>query len=326
MTEQEKAINDEFSNEFDVIYNNITSNQAPGLDEYEKSVFLNKAQEEVVKSYFSPKANKLMDGFDSSEERQIDFSMLIRSLPYKELSIELSNTEGESDVPTITTMGQLMGYLTKTDSTFSAPLQVIDKIDQNRLEIVPGPHAPGKPITYRVRPFIDGRFDSRDNTVSIGIENDIFMLINEKVEVVRHTGGQDKLTKLVVVPIGYTEYSRLMSKAYKRPIKNQAWRLFDTSDGYRKSEIIIGPNDTISSYTIRYVKRPRAIRLDDFDDVSIGGGREAQCCELDPILFPEIIQRGCELAKAVYTGTLSDQVALGNSSQTEVGSVPRSSN
>ena len=27
--------NQEFSNEFDILYNNVTSNQAPGLDEYE---------------------------------------------------------------------------------------------------------------------------------------------------------------------------------------------------------------------------------------------------------------------------------------------------
>lgn len=33
----------EFSNEFDVHYNSITSNQAPGLDEYEKSVMLTKS-------------------------------------------------------------------------------------------------------------------------------------------------------------------------------------------------------------------------------------------------------------------------------------------
>lgn len=31
---------EEFSNEFDILYNNITSNQAPPLDEYEKSVLL----------------------------------------------------------------------------------------------------------------------------------------------------------------------------------------------------------------------------------------------------------------------------------------------
>ena len=37
--------NQEVSNEFDILYNNVTSNQAPGLDEYEKSVFLTKAQD-----------------------------------------------------------------------------------------------------------------------------------------------------------------------------------------------------------------------------------------------------------------------------------------
>ena len=32
----------EFSTEFDILYNNISSNMAPGLNEYEKSVFLYK--------------------------------------------------------------------------------------------------------------------------------------------------------------------------------------------------------------------------------------------------------------------------------------------
>ena len=34
----------EFSNEFDILYNNIMSNSAPGLNEYEKSIFLTQAQ------------------------------------------------------------------------------------------------------------------------------------------------------------------------------------------------------------------------------------------------------------------------------------------
>ena len=70
---------EEFSNEFDILYNSITSNQAPGLDEYEKSVFLTKAQEEIVLKYFNPKSNRLQEGFDGSEKRQIDFSMIIRT-------------------------------------------------------------------------------------------------------------------------------------------------------------------------------------------------------------------------------------------------------
>lgn len=67
----------EFSDEFDVLYNNITSNQAPGLNEYEKSVFLTKAQTEILKNYFNPKGNKYQEGFDDSAKRQIDFSALV---------------------------------------------------------------------------------------------------------------------------------------------------------------------------------------------------------------------------------------------------------
>lgn len=35
--------NKEMSDQFDLLYNNITSNQAPGLNEFDKSVFLTKA-------------------------------------------------------------------------------------------------------------------------------------------------------------------------------------------------------------------------------------------------------------------------------------------
>lgn len=67
----------EFSSEFDVLYNNIMSNAAPGLDEYEKSVFLTKAQNELLKNYFNPKGNKYQEGFDDNPKRQIDFSSLV---------------------------------------------------------------------------------------------------------------------------------------------------------------------------------------------------------------------------------------------------------
>ena len=40
----------EFSNEFDVYYNSIATNAAPSIDLYEKSVYLTKAQLEIVKN------------------------------------------------------------------------------------------------------------------------------------------------------------------------------------------------------------------------------------------------------------------------------------
>lgn len=68
----------EFENEFMVLYNNIMSNAAPGLDSYEISVFLTKAQEEIVKNYYNSKGNKYGEGLDDSLKRQIDFSSLIK--------------------------------------------------------------------------------------------------------------------------------------------------------------------------------------------------------------------------------------------------------
>lgn len=68
----------EFSNEFDILYNNISSNASPGLNEYEKSVLLSKAQLEIVRNYFNAKGNKYQEGFDDSSKRQIDFSHLIK--------------------------------------------------------------------------------------------------------------------------------------------------------------------------------------------------------------------------------------------------------
>lgn len=78
---------EEFSNEFDILYNNITSNQAPGLDEYEKSVFLTKAQDEILKAYFNPKLNKTQEGFDDTTKRQADFYKLIKSTTFASASL-----------------------------------------------------------------------------------------------------------------------------------------------------------------------------------------------------------------------------------------------
>lgn len=68
----------EFSTEFDVLYNNITSNQAPGLNEYEKSVFLTKAQSQLINEYFNQRTDGVWGGFDGSQRRQYDFSSLIK--------------------------------------------------------------------------------------------------------------------------------------------------------------------------------------------------------------------------------------------------------
>lgn len=56
---------DEWSQEFDLLYNNITSNKAPGIEEYEKSVFLTRAQNSVVIALYR---GSLGDAFEVTEE------------------------------------------------------------------------------------------------------------------------------------------------------------------------------------------------------------------------------------------------------------------
>jgi hypothetical protein len=104
------------------------------------------------------------------------------------------------------------------------------------------------------------------------------MIVNETVSVTRDGSS----VNLIVVPVSYTEYARLMSKPYKRPIKSQAWRIINSS----KADIIIGPNDTFVNYSIRYVKTPEPIILSDLPTgLTISNkGTKSTSCELDPII------------------------------------------
>lgn len=73
----------EFSNEFDILYNNIMSNQAPGLDAYEKSVFLTQAQEDVVKAYYQGSSTGI-GPFENTEAVRRSLAELIEIKGYSQ--------------------------------------------------------------------------------------------------------------------------------------------------------------------------------------------------------------------------------------------------
>lgn len=232
----------EMSDQFDVLYNNITSNQAAGLNEYEKSLFLTKAEKEIVKNYFTAnsKGNNIGQGFDDSAKRQADFSVLMK---------------------------------TGTCTSVGTPTSKID--DRSSVYTYP---------------------------------NDVFIVVNETVKV----GTAYKQ----VIPLRYDEYTRLMSKPYKRPLKNQVWRLMNSgtvndSVATKTVEIIAGPEDVISSYSIRYVRTPSPIIVGNLDGLTIDGiSAVSTNCEIDPILHEDILQRAVELAKVAWTATGQENVQL----------------
>ena len=66
---------EEWSVNFDILYNNISSNQAPGLTEYEKSVFLTQAQEAVILDLYKGTSG---DAFETTEEVTRYLSSLVK--------------------------------------------------------------------------------------------------------------------------------------------------------------------------------------------------------------------------------------------------------
>ena len=236
----------EFSNEFDLLYNNIMSNAAPSINEYEKSVFLTKAQEEIVKNYFNPKGNKYGEGFDDSIKRQSDFSQLISTDIY-----------------------------------------------------------PGGTIT---KLSFGNSIDSR--SIFFTLPLDLLFILNESVLI--NDSGKTVITQ--VVPLRYEEYTRLMNKPYKEPLKHQSWRLLSQHGGNKQTEIIIKSGATLLKYLVRYLKRPEPIILvnltSEYNGATINNRSTAMTCQLDESLHREILNRAVELAKMSYLGDIKGIIEL----------------
>lgn len=237
---------EEMGDVFDVLYNNIMSNAVPGLNEYEKSVFLTKAEYELVKNYFNPQGNKYHEGFDDSAKRRIDFSMLMQT-----------------------------ATLTRSSQQGFNP-----------------------------------------NSVLYSLPLDILVIVNEQV-VLKNGNTVEGIRQ--VIPISYDEYTRLMLRPYKQPLKSQAWELMTGQNSSRTiSELILNNND--KSYTpefrIRYVRKPKPIIISKLTatagSLSIEGVSEKTECELDPAIHQEIVQRAVELAKAAYSSDQSGQAQMQN--------------
>lgn len=294
---------EEMDNMFDVLYNNITSNQAPGLNAYEKSVFLTKGQDEILKNYFNPKSkgNNTQEGFDGSVKRQVDFSMLTTVATTSTTSYSYSLVAGKSDKDGRSVYSKLsvLNFIPKSTYSYT---EAYDS-DGNVLKDTMGNALYIRNEGTDISGFDTPLFDMRENTKSITLPPKLMYAINEMVEVNRN----NKKTLLQVVPVKFDEYSRLMCKPYKRPLKYQAWRLTN-NDVVNKADIVVGPSDTLIKYTIRYVRRPNPIIVSNLDGLTIEGKDTATECELDPILHEEILQRAVELAKIAWTNTGQDNL------------------
>lgn len=292
---------EEMDNMFDVLYNNITSNQAPGLNAYEKSVFLTKGQDEILKNYFNPKSkgNNTQEGFDGSVKRQVDFSMLTTVATTSATSYTYSLVTGKTDKDGKPVYSRTEATAPKSTYSYTEAYDSDGNVLKDEKDHVLYIRNEGTDVSDFGTPL----FDMRENTKSVTLPSKLMYAINEMVEVTRN----DKKILLQVVPVKFDEYSRLMCKPYKRPLKYQAWRLTN-NDVVNKADIVVGPSDTLTKYTIRYVRRPNPIIVSNLDGLTIEGKSTATECELDSILHEEILQRAVELAKVAWTNTGQDNL------------------
>lgn len=304
----------EFNDSFDVLYNNITSNQAPGLDSYEKSVFLTKAQDELVKNYFLKQSNPKQAGFDDNQKRQADFSNLMKTITFTEFNETgaIAAVEGSSlGVNEAKTSGVI--YYKRVSNTSGAGY--LKRTGYRYIETDPGNNTPREEMFYTLMSLGKdgpGKYVSQPNAVCVSLsDNDVFIIVNERVTVTRNGNNN---VQLVAKPISYEEYDRLMQKPFKYPVHYQAWRLM--TDVNKTLDIVVGPTDTVTKYVIRYIKRPKPIIVDNLGSLTIDGytygtgANQASGCELDEILHQEILQRAVELAKIAWTANGQDNAQL----------------
>lgn len=80
----------EFSNEFDVLYNSITNGNAPGVTEYEKSVFLTRAQLEFIQELI--KGNTVYSqGVDDTTNVRLQLYPLYKTAQYTAFKKDLES-------------------------------------------------------------------------------------------------------------------------------------------------------------------------------------------------------------------------------------------
>ena len=279
----------EFSQEFDILYNNIASNQAPGLTEYEKSVFLTKAQDEIIKNYFTgkPNGNKYQEGVEDSAKRYSDFSCLIK----------VDYIDAEDDVQTIDQRGRIIylpdDLMITLNEAFYVHYKLMDSLSQDEPQLI-------RTIvrdTYQVVPITLGEYQRLMSKPSNDpLKRQVWKLMgnnasgNGSIEIIPHWRD-----------VRYI------------PTENEA------TNGY----------NAVGTYTlkIRYIRRPYPIIIQDLSaqGLTINGQTDVygstldspteDACELSQELHPEILQRAVELAKVFYTGQPADVINAGQRSE-----------
>lgn len=231
----------EWAQAFNLLYNNIASDKAPGLEPYEISRLLTDAQDTVVVGLYR---GAFGGAFESTE----DVTAYLETL-----------------------VGQCAG----------------ERVDDNSL--VNRTKISDKSVLFKLDPQ-DG--DIMYRTLELcDIEN-----------------GCGTIERVAVVPVTQDEFWRTERNPFKKQNGRRVLRLSfaDPKKGAEDYSIIkyseLVSDYEISSYLVRYVRRPEPIILDELPEgLYINGKSEAQTCLLPEALHQMILAEAVRMAKAIWT-------------------------
>ena len=238
----------EFSQAFDAqisAYNEsidfATSDKGLSFGEYEKSVFLTRAQDELVLAFYSGK-NSYNEGFENTEEVRRYLSQLVNTA----------------------------------------------KIEEDKQEIE---------TLVKVHP----------NSHFFRLPEDLWFITYEALQLTESDNPCTSRAFIEVQPITQDELHKVLKNPFRGITQRRALRL-DISEGRVE---IISALDNIANYTVRYVKEPLPIILDDLaEEIDIKGNHNITECELHPALHKTILDRAIQLAiasKAILGGVKQPQ-------------------
>lgn len=217
----------EMLDEFDLLYDAATE-EAAGLDMYEKSMFLTKGLYEVTELRFDEYINRASRGFHDDELNRDALKGFISSAV-----VELQET------PTISSAKAA------AESEMSAG-KVIDKHSYDK---------------YKIENTVPNSYFFQRPSDSMGVLHEDVILI-PKVKTKKESGN------LVanVTPIRYDHIDRLLKNPFMKPRRDLTFRLNHSNyDGTSMSEIICDDAYVASQYRLKYVKRPYPIILTDLE-------------------------------------------------------------
>lgn len=304
----------EFSSEFDLLYNNISSAQAPGLTEYEKSVFLTKAQDEIIKNYFTnvQGGNKYQQGIEDSNKRYSDFSCLITvaSITAEAAGVGFDPRGKIFKLSSLTRPLMITiteNFKTGTSANDNSLYQVIPLSFEEYMRLMSKPST--DPLKKQVWKLM-GNSTSGNGTIEIvphwkdkdNTYNQLCLrYVRQPYPIIL-----DDLSNQGLSIGGYQKpytsshtYSKVTILAESEAGKKDGkYAIFDETSGVMLSAIYTSDAEVTATIT--------ALATSD---------SSSACCELSEELHPEILQRAVELAKIFYNGDNQQVLTAGTRSE-----------